>query len=126
MTQEAGHFGKHSPPSQASVDWQPLLSFAVQATHLCAAVLHTWWEGSHAAQSAFVLHVTVGSPFAVGHVALVGTQLPWLEHFLPLGQPVLLAASHATQRCSPARQVLRPSEQAWHSKSALQFLSRQS
>ena len=40
--QVAGQRGTQSPPLQVSVDWQRLASLAVQATHLCAPVSHTW------------------------------------------------------------------------------------
>src|ERR1700689_2887927 len=86
--QLAGHLGEQSPETQVSVDWHWLTSAVVQATHWWAVGLHTWGAGSQSAQSASVLQVMVGIPLLVGHEAVAGTQLPALEHFCPLGQPV--------------------------------------
>jgi hypothetical protein len=39
---------------------------------------------SQATQSALELHWTVGTPFVTGHVAVLATQLPAVEHTSPL------------------------------------------
>ena len=90
------------------------------------AVSQTWCIGSHAAQSAFAEQPFVGAPWvSVGHSSPSGTQLPQLEQLWPLEHPVLVFASHATQRPSSTRQVLRSPSQEPHSASLLQLWRRQ-
>jgi hypothetical protein len=95
---------------------------SVHATHFFVAASQTWCLGSHATQSALVAQVIVGLPFpSVGHDLPAGTQVPKLEHSCPWGQPLPLAASHATQRCSATKQCVRPESHSPHSSSLLQL-----
>jgi hypothetical protein len=110
--------------AQRSVDWQAELSCAVHATHALVAASQTWCMGSHAAQSALVLHLIVGLPApSVGHVWPFWTHVPADEHSCPAGHGFF--ASHATHRFEARSHVCRPSEHVEHSASFAQLWSRQ-
>ena len=119
-----GHFGEQLPSMQMSDFKQCDVSVAVQAPHF--PPLHTWCAGSHALQSASALQVMTGVPWeSLSHVWPSGTQRPKGEQSSPVAQPLPETGSHATQRFSSTRHLLRPSVQPPHSASLLHELSKQ-
>jgi hypothetical protein len=118
LVQLLTHLAEHESLTQESEVWHELVSPEVHATHFPIAPSQTWCIGSQAAQSALTTQSIVGVPWeSVGQTSPSGTQLPQLEQVWPVGQPVLVFASHATQRPSSTRHVFRSPSQEPHSAS---------